>query len=363
MADPVPPTRVSLRDIGRLANLSHSTVSLALRDHPSIAAKTRQRVRELATSLGYVPDPMLRALAEYRRDKAVRRYQGSLAWINNHPVPLDLENNKEFALYHRGAEERAAELGYKLVNFTPAAEKMTMTALRRVLLSSGIRGVLFAPQPRSHVALDFDFSGFSAVAFGFTISEPQLHVVTNWQFRSSMNAARHLRALGYKRIGFIISAALNKSSEGNFLGGFLAEQMSYATKERIPAFIATELQKDKSRFEQWYKIHRPDALIADFFEWTMVFLKGLNLRIPEDMPLAILSVVPDSTRFAGIDQNDQKIGRLGVDTVVGMIYRNETGTPETPTRILVEGQWRDGESVPIRRNSPVSDTNSFASAP
>ncbi|MEJ0000487.1 MAG: LacI family DNA-binding transcriptional regulator [Verrucomicrobiota bacterium] len=180
--------RVSLRDIGRLANLSHSTVSLALRNHPSIAAATRQRVKELAASIGYVPDPMLRALAEYRRDKAVRLYQGSLAWINNHPVPEELEKNGNSPFIVRGAESRATELGYKLVPFTPAADKMSSAALRRILLNSGIRGMLFAPQPRSHTALDFDFTGFCAVAFGFTITVPQLHVVTNCQFRSSIMA-------------------------------------------------------------------------------------------------------------------------------------------------------------------------------
>ncbi len=356
------PSRVSLRDIGRLANLSHSTVSLALRDHPSIALKTRQRVRDLAASLGYVPDPMLRALAEYRRDKSVRRYQGSIAWINNHIVPHELDRVKEFALYRAGAEERAAELGYKLVTFTPAAEKMSMTALRRVLINSGIRGLLFAPQPRPHVALDFDFSGFSAIAFGHTISTPELHVVTNCQFRTSKIAVRHLRAMGYKRLGFIISDGLNRSSDGNFLGGFLAEQMKYPAKERLPALIIGNLNAVESkRFHNWFETHRPDVIIADFFEWATYFLSEQNLRVPYDMPLAILGVVPDSTLYAGVDQNDRKIGRMGVDAVVSMIYRNETGVPSTPTRILVEGQWQNGDSVPIPVNSPVSETNAFAS--
>ncbi len=363
MQDSSTPARVSLRDIGRLANLSHSTVSLALRDHPSIALKTRQRVKELAESLGYVPDPMLRALAEYRRDKSVRRYQGSLAWINNHPVPQELYAIKEFALYRAGAEERAVELGYKLVDFTPAAEKMSMVALRRVLISSGIRGVMFAPQPRPHVALDFDVSGFAAITFGYGLVSPELHVVTNCQFRTSKIAARHLRGMGYKRIGFMLSEGLNRSSDGNFLGGFLSEQMKYPVKERLPAFIVAGMDAGESkRFHQWFDVHRPEVIIADFFEWAVHFLRERNLRVPYDIPLAITGVVPDSTRFAGVDQNDRKIGRLGVDTVVGMIYRNETGVPHTATRILVEGQWQNGESVPIPAISPVSDRNPFVSS-
>ena len=354
MDEKPPQQRVSLRDIGRLANLSHSTVSLALRDNPSIALKTRQRVRELAASLGYVPDPMLRALAEYRRDKSVRRYQGSLGWINNHGDPSNVDKNNELSLYWKGAEHRAQELGYKLVRFSPVAEKMSSASLRRVLINSGIRGLLLTPQPESHAVWDFDFSGFSAMAFGFSLTSPQLHVVTNCQFRSSILAVRHLRASGFKRIGFVLSDQLNQASEGNFLGGFLAEQSKSPVKDRIPPFIATGLaEKERQRFRHWFESHHPDVLLADFWEWSVVYLEDMGLRVPEDMPLAILSASPKSQRFAGIDQNAFKIGEQGVDTVVGMIYRNETGVPETPTRILVEGRWQDGESIPNLQNSPV----------
>ena len=354
MDEKAPQQRVSLRDIGRLANLSHSTVSLALRDNPSIALKTRQRVRELAASLGYVPDPMLRALAEYRRDKSVRRYQGSLAWIDNHDNPKNVEKHVELSLYWKGAEQRALELGYKLVTFFPAAEKMSSASLRRVLINSGIRGLLLLPQPESHAVWDFDFTGFTAMAFGFSLTSPQLHVVTNCQFRSSILAVRRLRSGGFKRIGFVLSDRLNQASEGNFLGGFLVEQNKSPAKDRIPPFIAAGLNdKEKVRFRHWYETHRPDILLADFWEWTMAFLEEMDLKVPADVPLAILAAVPQSRRFAGINQNAFKIGQQGVDTVVGMLYRNETGVPVTPTRILVEGQWQDGESVPLLQNSPV----------
>lgn len=45
---------VRLQDIATQLNLSLSTVSLALRDSPQIGEETRQRVRDLATQLGYV---------------------------------------------------------------------------------------------------------------------------------------------------------------------------------------------------------------------------------------------------------------------------------------------------------------------
>ena len=50
-------------------------------------------------------------------------------------------------------------------------------------------------------------------------------------------------------------------------------------------------------------------------------------------------------QFAGIDQNDELIGRTAVDFVVGMIHRNERGIPQAPLRILVEGKWVDGKTI------------------
>lgn len=46
-------SRVTLRDLAGYTGLSLSTVSLALRDSPRIAPKTRQRVQEIAEEMGY----------------------------------------------------------------------------------------------------------------------------------------------------------------------------------------------------------------------------------------------------------------------------------------------------------------------
>lgn len=47
---------VTIKDIARLANVSHTTVSRALNDSPLIKEETRKRIKELAEKLGYVPN-------------------------------------------------------------------------------------------------------------------------------------------------------------------------------------------------------------------------------------------------------------------------------------------------------------------
>ncbi|RGE16743.1 LacI family DNA-binding transcriptional regulator [Leucobacter sp. wl10] len=56
----------SIRDVARLASVSHQTVSRVLNEHPSIRAETRQRVLDAIRTLDYRPNPAARALASSR---------------------------------------------------------------------------------------------------------------------------------------------------------------------------------------------------------------------------------------------------------------------------------------------------------
>jgi len=64
VADPKP--RVTLNDVAVASGVSRATVSFVLRDSPaqSISTVTRERVREAARVLGYVPNGLARALRE-----------------------------------------------------------------------------------------------------------------------------------------------------------------------------------------------------------------------------------------------------------------------------------------------------------
>src|SRR5580693_546316 len=64
MADQKP--RATLNDVAAASGVSRATASFVLRDSPgqSISAGTRERVREAARTLGYVPNGLARALRE-----------------------------------------------------------------------------------------------------------------------------------------------------------------------------------------------------------------------------------------------------------------------------------------------------------
>jgi LacI family repressor for deo operon, udp, cdd, tsx, nupC, and nupG len=53
---------VSIKDIARAGDVSHSTVSLALSDSPLVSAETKSRIQRLACEMGYSPDAQARSL-------------------------------------------------------------------------------------------------------------------------------------------------------------------------------------------------------------------------------------------------------------------------------------------------------------
>ena len=54
--------RPSIRDVARIAGVSHQTVSRVLNDHPSIRPETRERVLAVMAQLQYTPNRAARAL-------------------------------------------------------------------------------------------------------------------------------------------------------------------------------------------------------------------------------------------------------------------------------------------------------------
>ena len=58
----MPANRVTLKDIARQIGLSAATISRALADHPDISGETKQRVRDAAQAMSYIPNYRARYL-------------------------------------------------------------------------------------------------------------------------------------------------------------------------------------------------------------------------------------------------------------------------------------------------------------
>jgi DNA-binding LacI/PurR family transcriptional regulator len=343
----IPATRVTVREIAHGLGVSHTTVSRALKDDPRISEPVRKKVHATARKLGYRPDPMLSALAAYRKGRTTRSIGAELAWINSWPEPARLRGFKEFDLYWQGASEEAARAGYRLEEFC-CPSRLSPARLEKILAARNIRGLLFTPG-WSTVTPDwgsFDWTRYSLVRFGYSLAEPAAHLVTSDQLLDGLMAFENMWRLGYRRIGMVLW-----SGQGTrivrFSAGYLYAQLRIETALRLPPLVLSEEnpQTDR-RLLAWMKKEKPDAILTDITELRQR-LERLGRRVPEDVALAALSVL-DGHADAGIDQNSREIGRAAVQTLISLIHHNERGIPQIPREVLVTGRWVDGSTLPAR---------------
>lgn len=347
--------RVTVYDIAKALRVSHTTVSLALRSHPSISAATRERVKRMARKMGYVPDPHLAALAAYRRSNAPHEVHSAIAWINHWEQPERLRAHREFDLYWQGASQAAKGLGYNLEEVR-WEEHYSAKRFEQILLSRGIRGVLIPPHEKGPDWGDFDWRKFSIVRFGLSVPAPDSHLVTADHLRAVIMAVRNIAAYGYQRIGVVIPEDSDRRLGGGFVGGLSTAGKSFHLPVITPFLLEEKVylgKPDRARrlLGQWVKKHKPDAILAAPAS-TPTMLRQLGYRIPEDIAVAGTSV--DVPVEAGLDQHSEAIGRIALETLVAQINLNKRGEPEDPYRVLVESRWRDGKSLPRRSPAPLT---------
>lgn len=333
--------RVTIRDIAAEAGVHFTTVGLALRNSVRISKDTRERIQKIAERMGYEPDPMLAALNAYRRTRATPQYKASIAWLNSWPKRSQLYEIKEFSMYHKGATERAKELGYEISEFWLNEDGVLASSLPRILRARNIKAALVAPQATAGVQMNFDFNGISAVSLSYSLDTPALHVVTNHHSRSMRLLLSQLNKLGYNRIGYALASELNEKVGLNWLGGMLIhQQVSLKNTEIIPLHDYTE---EPDKLLEKIRQMKLDVIISHGALYRK--LLKLGAKIPEEFGFANISVDRDQYEVSGIDQNSYYIGQKAVDLVVAMTLRNETGIPEMPTHTLIDSTWHAGQTL------------------
>jgi DNA-binding LacI/PurR family transcriptional regulator len=337
---PAPPRRVTLRDIAAAAGVHFTTVSLALRNHPRLPRETCVRLQALAEKLGYVPDPMLASLANYRSNLRPAGYQATLAWVTAHPTRHGWRDWPIFGEHYAGAESRAAALGYRLEEFWLGEPGLSAARAAQILQSRGITGLLIAPQPRAGATLELPWERFSAITIGYSLAQPQLHMACAHQYRCIRLALHELALRGYRRPGLVMLRSSDERVDHNWLAGLLVEQ--FAGIAIAPPLLLEAW--DEAAFAAWLRRHQPDALVSKCVEVEAALLR-LGRAVPRDIGVGFLTDTHPGDKHSGVDENPRQIGAAAVDFLIGMLHRNERGAPEHPHRLLIEGTWIEGRTV------------------
>ena len=325
--------RVRQIDIAEALQLDRSTVSKALKGDPAIAEATRRRVREAAQRLQFRPDPMLTALAHYRK-RGREAYRSTIAWVNNYPRSTSMEMFPGFADYYRGAEARCGELGYQLEPLWIDGSRLNVRRLPEVLKARGIRAVVFAPQAAVGVHMPFPMEDFCVVAIGYSLVEPAMDIVTNDHFATMTDILERLRRDGHERIGCYLWDIDNERMGRRARSAFLA----YSSEYNCCVHTYREFEADV--FTSWIRENRLDAVVcrglAQAGAWRRPGKDG-----PQSVRFVGYAIEADERQLSGMSHNNLLIGVRAAEWVSSKLERGQFGATELPQRLLVSSQWID----------------------
>lgn len=340
-----------LKDIARESGYHITTVSLALREHPSIPEETRHKIREIADRLGYQRNPVYYALSRFRQQGTVRGPSPRIAYLENFGQGSGILRSPHLQAILDGARRQGELLGYQIDTIAVGEDDHDSRSVTTYLKDNGIKGVIigcFLPG-WAEIALNWD--DYATVKIHSRHTQPDVTVVGNDQLREVREAFRRMNALGYQRIGLAVGRADEDGCGHRHTAGYLMEQAELPIEQRVPPLLFPYAMSHgalSAMIARWVRRHKIDAVLCNHGT-IQSMLAAEGIVVPQDVGcahLCLCSPVPPDA--AGVQPRFDVVGERAVSIVVTQLKSTEHGVPQFPSSIYVQSVWKDGASAPIR---------------
>lgn len=328
---------ITLKDLAKRLNISPSTASRALNDHPDISIETKQKVKDLARNLNYVPNLFAKGFRSHRSN-----ILGVIVPNITHYFTTTLI---------RGILEEANLQGYKVIISESNNDVKKQTEMLNTMLQFGVDGVLMSI---SKMTKDVDdilkvLNTVPLILFDKASNKiPCTQVVINEE-EAAFNAVEHLINIGKKRIAIIKETEYSFTSEKRYHGYLRALK-----ENNIPLDSKIVLSVEDISMHQGKRMtnillslkEKPDAIFAitdSAAIGVIKTLKKLSIKIPEDIAVVGFSNSTNSQiiepKLTTIDQPGQKIGSTAVKQIIEEINStnqiNINKTIEIKTNLII----------------------------
>lgn len=342
-----PPT---LKDLARVLRVHHTTVSRALRGHPSIPAATCERIRRAATRLGYTANPVFAALTRARVRVQERGGFPRIAFLVNRSPEMGFGRLDHYRRFLTGARRQAKALGYDLELLFLTEDYHDASSLDAYLKAKQISGIVIGAFEPGLARLTLDWDQYAVVKIDSQHLAPGVTLVSADQLQIVRLAFRHMRARGYRRIGLAVGRADEDGTNQRHAEGYLVEQSALPPADHVPALLfpynATTATV-AGQLGRWIRRHRIEAVLCN---WGNIdkLLAMAGLRVPRDIACACTCLGRATKGVAGVEAFLETVGAKAVSALAVQLKADERGTAKFPSTTYVQGQWRDGASAPER---------------
>ncbi|WP_045746787.1 MULTISPECIES: LacI family DNA-binding transcriptional regulator [Actinoplanes] len=311
-----------MRDVAKLAGVSHQTVSRVINEHPNVRAETRERVLAAMRSLNY------------RRNLAAR----TLATRESHTLGIiGFETTlfgPESMLY--GIESAARAAGY-LVSVATVRELTHRTVLEAVdrLAQHDVDGIIaIAPKPAVTTALTHAPGGLICVAVGGSGagSDPFPRVRVDNDTGARL-VTRHLLDLGHATVHHVAGPPDWPEAQSRVDGW---RETLYEAGAVVPA-VSAGWWDAAAGYEQGRRLAADPDVTAIFCANDRIALGVLRAlheagrRVPDEVSVAGFDDMPDSGYFlpplTTVHQDFAEMGRRALALLLRHMGRADGETP------------------------------------
>lgn len=335
----------TLRDLARLAGVSASTVSKALRNHPKVGAARRAEILALAEKRGYRRNPALSSWMRHVRDVRHPAADETLAYVTSKSLAETLRKRDAWAhRYHAGALELAQRLGYRCATFALEDHAGDWERLFRMLHHRGVRGVAIGPlaglPPPPFTEARFSLASIESLAPGAPVD----WVATDHHL-GMLIALDAARRHGHRRIGYIRSALATPEHE-RWRAAFALHLADSPPADQVPMLDASGAGPTEEEIRTWLRRHRPSVIISSD-NLIPGRLRRSGIVIPRDVAFITLDQEGASGPLAGVKQHMAEVGAALIRLLAMKIELNETGPVAAPRSLLLQPAWVPGRSLPV----------------
>ncbi len=349
---------VTLRDIAEKTGLSKSTVSRALHDSHLLNEATKEKVRRVASKMGYRPSSAMSAAMQSARTRGRKAYHETIAcimvsgdrYINKDPRRLLTEQ------LVKGMEDTTEIFGAYLDFFN--IRHTSWEKIDRLLTARGIRRIVsFNALPPEIEALpassdnkmeDYKFLNKYAMVFNLW---SELRHIPGIIIRIDMFEAGRLSFIkawqaGYRNILF--GNNLRRfDKRGRFEAGLRFVLSGLSDSYKVYHFPF--LENSDQNIEKWFDSASPDSCLIGMIEDKSQ--DSIKKRMQKPNSPACIAVKPfqkNSAFFSGIDQSSYRLGQRMIENVLAQPLANRHLLMQYTNLQTIAPVWHDGETLPQR---------------
>ncbi|MDB4225765.1 LacI family transcriptional regulator [bacterium] len=320
----------TLKEIALLLNLSISTVSRALNDHPDISDTTKESVKKTANKLHYVPNIFA---------KGFRLHKTNIIGV----IVPDITHYYTTTIL-KGILNEGTIKGYRVIISESNNDVLKQTEMLNTMIQFGVDGILAS---LTKMTQDIDsvletLNKTPLILFDKVSSKIPCTQVTINDDEAAYNAIEHLINIGKKRIAIIKEREFSYTSEKRYDGYLraLKDHNIDVDEKLIISVDDISIEQGKRMTNHLLSIKkRPDAIftITDSAAVGVIqTLKKFNIKIPEEIAVVGFSNSRLSTviepNLTTIDQPGETIGKTAVKYLIEEIESKE----DTLTSKMIE---------------------------